>query len=312
MKTLVFEKMPSLFWKVIEEKGWNKYFVGENANPKDVEIAIIRTKTIFDKKLFDNFPNLKLIIRAGSGFDNIDISEAKKRNIEVCNTPLANVTAAAEHTITLILSLIKNLTIANKSVLSGTWKQNLPPNLEISDLKILIVGVGKIGTKVGKIMKFLGAEIRGVDPYLTDSEWLQKEIDKTSYQKGLRWCNLVTFHCPLTPETTNYFSVSELQNLRNPIYLVNVARGKIVEEKAIKLGISTHKLLGVALDVFSQEPWKPFTFSDFENIILSPHIGANTVKAKEKISLETIKIWSEFVFNKKIISSVFNVPYKLF
>ena len=101
-----------------------------------MEIVIIRTRTIFNRNLFDKFPKLKLIIRAGSGFDNIDILEAKKRNIEVCNTPEANVTAAAEHTIALILSLIKKLTVANNAIFSGHWKRNLSPNLEISELKI--------------------------------------------------------------------------------------------------------------------------------------------------------------------------------
>jgi D-3-phosphoglycerate dehydrogenase len=110
-------------------------------------------------------------------------------------------------------------------------------------------------------MQNLGAKVRGVDPYIPDHAWSQKGFAKTNYKDGLAWCNLLTFHCPLTPETENYFSVSELENLKSSIYLINTARGKIINEKAIEIGLSTNKLLGVAIDVFPKEPWKPTKFS---------------------------------------------------
>ena len=312
MKTLVLEEMPPLFWETIEKNGWENYFEKEiSENSSEVKIVIIRTKTIFDKNLFNQFPRLKMIIRAGSGFDNIDLREAKNRHIEVCNTPKANVDATVEHTLAFIFSLIKNLPADKTSVLNGTWKDNLTPNLEISDLKILIVGVGRIGTKVGKKMQYLGAEVRGVDPYLSKNEWKKKKIKSTTYKNGICWCNLLTFHCPLTAETKDYFSLSTLNILRQPIYLLNVARGGIVSEKAIEVGISSKKFLGVALDVYQYEPWRPMEFAFRDNILLSPHLGAFTKKAKERIALETIKVWRNYSFHRRIISSVFDVSYKI-
>jgi len=285
--------MPELFWQKIEDSNWQRYFV---ENKEDAEIVIIRTKTKFNKNLFDEFPKLKVIIRAGSGIDNIDLNEAKNRNIIIYNTPNANTQAAFEHTLSFILALIKRHEISKMAVINNTWKTELSHNLEISDLRVLVVGVGRVGTKVAKTLHYLGASVKGVDPYLSKAEWQEKNIEKITYPDGLKWCNLLTFHCPLSAETHDYFSFRTLNLLQNPIWIVNTARGAIVNENTILEGLKNEKLLGVALDVFEKEPWNSQDFAKLQNVILSPHSGSFTQKAKMRLSVETLKIWAKFVF----------------
>ncbi len=301
MKTMIMDKMPIAFRQKIKESNWQKYFV-EDSNI--IEIAIIRTQTHFDKKLFEKFPKLKLIIRAGTGIDNIDLRIAESRGITVCNTPEANAISAYEQTISFIFALLKKHQIWKKNLLAGKWKKNVKPNREFSDIRALVVGIGKVGTRVAHFLNNMGAQVKGVDPYLTKAEWSQKNIFQTNFENGLKWCNLITFHCPLTKETINYFSGKELAELSNKIWLINTARGKIVNEDSIEKGLENGQILGYAADVYPEEPCiiKPFYKRD--NVYLSPHIGAFTLNAKERLVKETLKIWESYVFKGKIINRI--------
>ena len=304
MKTLVLEPMPNLFWREIQKKGWDSFFTKSATLNDDIEIIIIRTKTDFNKDKFSKFPNLRMIIRAGSGFDNIDIIEAKKRNVIVCNTPEANAFSAYEQTLSFIFALIKQHQICKDHVLKGNWEKDFMPNWEISDLKVLIVGVGRVGTRVADTLKYLGAKVKGVDPYLSKSEWKQKNIESLIYKEGVKWCNLLSYHCPLTDETENYFDGKVLDTLKSPIWLVNTSRGKVVNESIVEKGILIGNIMGFASDVFSEEPWKVKIFANNNNVILSPHIGAYTKKAKIRLSLETLDVWSNYVNQHQISNEV--------
>jgi len=311
MKTFVMEPMPDLFWEEIKKKGWNSFFTESVDLNDEIEIIIIRTKTNFNKDKFIEFPNLKMIIRAGSGFDNIDIIEAKNRNVIVCNTPEANAFSVYEQTLSFIFALIKQHQICKDRVLKGNWKKDFMPNWEISDLKVLIVGVGRVGTRVANTLKYLGAQVKGVDPYLSKSDWKQKNIESLIYEEGIEWCNLLTFHCPLTDETENYFDEKVLDTIKNPIWLVNTSRGKVVNESVVEKGILNGDIIGFASDVFSEEPWKVKKFANNLNIILSPHVGAYTKKAKIRMSLETLEVWSGYVNQHQIYNKVNSQFYSI-
>ena len=298
MKTVVLEEMPPLFWEIIKKNGYSDYFLMDN--DENAQVVIIRTKTVANKAFLDAYPNLKLIIRAGTGFDNIDIAYAFSKGIAVQNTPEANAQSAYEHTIAMISSLIKQLPKAKNNVLNGNWKKNLKYNYEFSDITALVVGVGRIGKRVAKALQFFGAKVLGVDPYLSQDEREILGIGFVSYEKGLQLANLITYHCPLTKHTKDYFSVETLEILSNPIFLINVARGRIVDENAIIEGFKRNLLLGVAMDVFENEPWENKDFANRDNVILSPHIGAYTQKAKDRMAKETIKVWENFVFDNRL------------
>lgn len=302
--TLVLDPMPDYFWNRIRENGYQDLFTCDNLLfSEDIEIIILRTKSTITESHYKRFPNLKCIIRAGSGYDNIDVSKAKEYGIIVQNTPHANVLPAFEHTISLIFALIKQHKTHNTNVLKNKWRDGISPNLEISDLKALIVGFGRVGTLVGRFLKTLGAEVRFVDPYIEYQSLKKEGIIATNYEEGLAWANVITFHCPLYSETQHYFDKSSL-NFLNSAFVINVARGGVVDIDAIIKGIETGKVLGAGIDVMESEPWKCEGWEDNKKIILTPHTGAQTEQAKTRLSEECYQVWSEFNFNKKAISPI--------
>lgn len=296
MHTLITEEMPESFYDLLNKQGLTEWFHQDKILfSEEIEILLIRTKTIVDSSYFKRFPNLKLVIRAGSGYDNVDLIAASDNGVKVCHTPFANAPSAFEHTLSFIMAGIKQHHECLQAVINKQWKSNLVPNLEVADLRALVVGVGRIGTRVGKWLQDMGAEVRGVDPFLSYQEWKQKGIQGVSYEEGLSWCNLITFHCPLTSKTMGYFDRSALRLLHEPIRLINTSRGQVVEEDAVSFGLQSNLLLSVALDVFDEEPWDVPEWSIDGRLYLSPHVGAYTEKAKQRLSAETLQTWSHFV-----------------
>jgi phosphoglycerate dehydrogenase-like enzyme len=305
INTLVLDEMPQEFWLSLKHEALTDFFTSEESeNNYNIEIIIIRTKTILSAQDLMKYPNLKLIIRAGSGFDNVDVEVAFKRNIAVCTTPDANAQAAFEHTVSLIFAMLKGHQQGKGNILSNNWKSNLDFNWEISDLKVLVVGVGRIGTRVGNFLQSFDAEVRGVDPFLSEQDWRDRDIESTSFNSGLIWCNLLTFHCPLYRLTRNYFSSQTLKSIRNRFWLINTARGGILEEQAVETGLSSGKILGLGMDVFREEPPRFKEYFTDSKVFLTPHIGAYTKKARKRLISETIKVWKAFAIDGKIINKI--------
>jgi D-3-phosphoglycerate dehydrogenase len=301
LKTIVLEELPEHFWQLVECGNLTIYFVpSDYPEAKKIDIAIIRTKVQFTENLMDKFPNLKLIIRAGTGIDNVDLESAAKRSIFVTNTPEANAQCAFEHTLSFISAMIKNLQQAKTNVLNNKWKNKLRPNFEFSELRVLVVGLGRVGSKVALALRFLGAQIKAVDPYLGKGYWKQYQIEETTYEAGLRWCNVLTFHCPLTIETESYFNETHLHLLKTPIFLLNTARGKIIPNSAIEKGLKENLLLGAGLDVYNEEPCSIQSWYSDERVYLTPHIGSFTESAKKRLSEELFSVWKKHVFRKEI------------
>ena len=282
--------------------GYRNLFVEEVEDFTGVSAVIVKTLTRVDNTFLAKYPKVKLVIRAGSGYDNIDLEAAINRGITVCNTPEANALSAAEHTISLIFSLIKRLQGGKENLVKKKWKENLEMNFEAGDLKLLVIGVGRIGTRVARTMQTLGATVKGVDPYLSDEVWAEKRILSTTFLEGVSWCNMMSFHCPLNTETYGYFNQKTLSMLRSPIWLINTARGGIIDENAIEIGLETGMIRGVGLDVYCQEPNPHLAFVNLPNIILTPHTGAYTERAKYRIAHELLDVWKSFFIDKNPIN----------
>ncbi|OQY37768.1 MAG: hypothetical protein B6226_04780 [Candidatus Cloacimonetes bacterium 4572_65] len=300
INTLVLDEMPTKFWELIKESGEEHLLTQDNLLfSEDIEVIILRTKSTITESHYKRFPNLKTVIRAGSGYDNIDVDNAPKYDVVIQNTPDANVQSAFEHTINLILAHIKQNKIMNSRVLNNRWKTDLKFNLEISDIKLLVVGLGRIGSKVADFFSTLGAEVKFVDPYIDASPWREKDIYDCDFSTGVEWCNVLTYHTPLYPDTYHHFSNEVLTNLSKPIYLFNVARGGIVDIDAVKKGLESGKIIGAGVDVFENEPWQYEGWEDLENLTLTPHVGAYTVKARERISVDCFTAWKDYCNNKE-------------
>ena len=300
MLTYVTEEMPDLFWQMVRDKDWSEYFVTDpNGVEDEISHLIVRTYTIVDDEYMSRFRNLKHVIRAGTGYDNIHVIKADEKGIAVSNTPAANGISAYEQTIGFIFALIKNHHIHYKGLRKGTWRNEIPYNLEMADLRVLVVGLGFIGSRVAKTLKLLGAEVKAVDPYCDHKQWEYADVDRITYEDGLQWANMVTFHCQLTRETIGYFNKDTLNNLDHDIWLINAARGGIIEESALLSGLISGKILGAAIDVFEKEPNNGELFKDFFNVIMTPHTGAFTESARVRLSRETLSVWASSVFEEK-------------
>jgi D-3-phosphoglycerate dehydrogenase len=304
MQTLIIDKLSPYFDALLKERGLDKYFTEDTCLSQEAEIIIIKTFTTVDETFLRSYPGLKLIIRAGTGYDNIDLAAAKKRNIIVCNTPEANALSAAEHTVSLIFALLKQHQSSKENIRAGKWKEGLKTNWEIGELKALVVGVGRIGSRVARFLQEFGAEVQGVDPYLSPREWVERGIRSVDYKNGLRWCNLITFHTPFNRETTGYFSLKTLEMIEEPVWLINTARGGIVNEEALKQGLDSGKVLGAGLDVYSQEPDPELSFVGDKNVYLTPHTGAYTKKARIRMAEEIIHVWESYVLRKEVVNKI--------
>ncbi len=234
---------------------------------------IVRSRTKATKEIIDRGSNLKVIGRVGSGLDNIDVKEAKKRRIIIVNSPESNTEAVAELTLTLILSLLRKLSLAYSSMSDGLWlKKELSGN-ELFGKKVGIIGYGKIGKKVAKLLTAFGAKV----------DYFSRAKKTNSFKYIFKHSDIITVHLPLTNETKNLVNNKLLALMKPTSFFVNTSRGGVVEEKTLFKMLQEKKIAGAALDVFWQEPLLPQSpWRKLSNVILTPHIAASTSEALEK------------------------------
>jgi len=234
---------------------------------------IVRSRTKVTQEVIDKGHSLKVIGRVGSGLDNIDVAEAKKRKIVVINSPESNSEAVTELTLGLILSLIRKLPLAYSSMSQGLWLKKELKGEEIEGKKIGIVGYGHIGKRLAKILTAFGAKV----DYFSRSE-------KTNSLKYIfKNSDIITVHLPLNNETKNLVNNKLLSLMKPTSFFVNTSRGGVVEEKTLFKMLEGKKIAGAAFDVFWQEPLPPGSpWRKLSNVILTPHIAASTSEALKK------------------------------
>lgn len=253
----------------------------------NAEAIIVRTYKVTKEKMLQA-PNLKIIAKHGIGTDNIDLNAARELGIVVTNTPHANVQSVAELAVSLTMSCARKIPKAYDMVKDGIDK--LAPKeltgMELSDKTIGLIGLGRIGYRVGTILKnALNMEIVGYDPYLSDERALDLGVKKYDNLKDmLSISDVVSISVPLVPSTTNLLSKDEFEAMKNNAILVNTSRGKIVNEAALYDALKAKKIGAAALDVFETEPpIKESPLFTLDNFIGTPHIGAATEEALIKM-----------------------------
>ncbi len=246
---------------------------------KGIHGVIVRTAP-FTREIIESADKLKVIGRHGVGVDNIDIKAASERGIPVVHTPNANMVSVAEHTIGFILALAKRLVICDKATRQGNFA--LREEFAASDLdgKTLgIVGTGRVGSTLAKKCKVaFNMKVLSYDPYLSPKKAREMEVSLCdSLPELLRESDFVSIHVPLTKDTRDLIGEKELKFMKPTAFLINVGRGRIVDEKALAKALKEEWIAGAATDVFSQEPPDPDNpLLKIENIILSPHVAALT------------------------------------
>jgi phosphoserine phosphatase SerB len=227
--------------------------------------------------------HLRVVGRAGIGVDNIDIKAATARGVAVVNSPMGNVRAAAEHTIALIFALSRNVPQAHNLLHEGVWGKNHFMGSEIAGKTLGIIGLGKVGTQVARRGLALEMRVMAYDPFLTQPV---DGVEMVALDDLLRQADYVTLHVPLTPLTANMIGERELGLMKESAFLINCARGKVVDEAALYTACKMGDIRGAALDVYASEPLKGSPLLELENIIMTPHLGGTTHEAMRASALE--------------------------
>lgn len=257
----------------------------------DYHGIVVRSRTKVCAVLIDRAPNLKVIVRGGVGLDNIDADYATSKGITVLNTPSASSVSVAELTIGYMFALARQICQATASMQAGKWEKKKFTGSELNGKTLGIVGLGRIGVEVARRAAALGMTVLVYDPYI-DSTPVGSMIDlKQLLQKS----DYITFHLPHNEETANMISKTEFESMKPGVRIINCARGGIVDEDALYDAIVSGKVDGAALDVFAQEPVSHHRLFSLDQVIGSPHIGAATKEAQERVGSEVAEKLIDFV-----------------
>ncbi len=253
----------------------------------DYHALLVRSGVKADAEAIAAGVNLLVIGRAGVGVDNIDIPAATAAGITVVNAPTGNTTAAAEHTLALLFALARHVPEADASMHAGEWNRAAFMGHELVDKTLGVVGLGKIGMAVAKRARGLGMRVVGFDPYVTEEVAKLNGIERMSVEQILKEADAVTVHVPKTKDTANLISTEQLASMKPSAYIINVARGGVVDEAALAEALAAGTIAGAAVDVYSSEP--PAADNPLlgaPNIILTPHLGASTTEAQTRVAVE--------------------------
>jgi D-3-phosphoglycerate dehydrogenase len=267
----------------------------------------IRSATKVTAKMLEKAKSLKVIGRAGIGVDNVDIPAATARGIIVMNTPFGNSITTAEHAITLMLSLARQIPEADASTRAGKWEKNKFLGMEIFSKTLGIIGCGNIGSIVADRAIGLKMKVIAYDPYLSADRALRLGVEKVELDELWRRADIITLHTPLTDATRNIISAKTLGQMKKGVRLVNCARGELVDEAALCEALKSGHVAGAALDVFREEPATQSCLFALPNVVCTPHLGASTMEAQENVALQVAEQMADYLL-RGAISNAVNFP----
>jgi D-3-phosphoglycerate dehydrogenase len=275
---------------------------------KDVDGLAIRSATKVTPDLINAAPLLKVVGRAGTGLDNVDIPAASKRGIVVMNTPGGNTITTAEHAISLMCALARNIPQAAQTMREGRWEKKKYQGTEILNKSLGVIGLGRIGRVVAERALGLKMRVIGYDPFITKEMASSLGVELVSLDELLARSDFITVHTPKTKETTKLLGKQAFHKMKPGIRLINCARGGIVDEAALYEAIKEGKVAAAALDVFETEPPPAdFPLRDLPNVILTPHLGASTEEAQANVSVAICEQILEYLLYGTIMNAV-NAP----
>jgi D-3-phosphoglycerate dehydrogenase len=250
---------------------------------------LVRSATKVDAEALAAAPHLKVIARAGVGLDNVDIKAATAAGVMVVNAPTSNIISAAELTVGHILSLARHIPPAHGALAQGQWKRSKYTGIELYEKTVGIIGLGRIGALVAARLQAFGVNIIAFDPYITSARAQQLGVHPVTLDELLEQSDFVTIHMPKTPETTGMISAPQLKLMKPTAYVVNVARGGLIDETDLHTALVDGTIAGAGLDVFVNEPPTGSPLLGLDNLISTPHLGASTDEAQEKAGVSVAK-----------------------
>ena len=252
----------------------------------DAHAVLIRSATKIDAEAIAAAPVLKVIARAGVGLDNVDIKAATTAGVMVVNAPTSNIISAAELTVGHILSLARHIPAAHASLADGQWKRSAYTGTELFEKTVGIIGLGRIGALIAARLQAFDMRVVAYDPYVTSARAQQLGVQLLTLDELLEQSDFVTIHMPKTPETTGMIGAEQFAMMKPTAFVVNVARGGLIDEDALYAALTTGEIAGAGLDVFTSEPpaegGTALALLDLPNVVVTPHLGASTDEAQEK------------------------------
>jgi D-3-phosphoglycerate dehydrogenase len=267
----------------------------------------IRSATKVSAKILEQAKNLKVIGRAGIGVDNVDIPAATARGIIVMNTPFGNSITTAEHAISLMLALARQIPEADASTRAGKWEKNKFMGVEIFSKTLGVIGCGNIGSIVADRAIGLRMKVIAYDPFLSEERANDLGVEKVDLDTLFKRADFITLHTPLTEKTKNIIAAAAIKKMKKGVRIINCARGGLVDEGAIAEAIKSGQVAGAAFDVFVTEPATESPLFGLPNVVCTPHLGAATSEAQENVALQVAEQMSDYLL-RGAISNAVNFP----
>jgi D-3-phosphoglycerate dehydrogenase / 2-oxoglutarate reductase len=254
----------------------------------DFDALIVRSATKVTPDLIARAANLRVIGRAGTGVDNVDLEAATKRGILVVNAPESNSVAAAEHTLALALALARNVPQAHRALVGGEWARSRYGGNELYGKTLGVIGFGRIGQLVAKRALAFDMEVVGFDKFVSAERFRELGVEGVETTDELyERADIITIHLPKTPDTVNWIDATAITRMKDGVRIVNCARGELIDLDALSAALESGKVAGAALDVFPEEPMTEHPLFDRDDVVVTPHLGASTAEAQDRAGTDT-------------------------
>jgi D-3-phosphoglycerate dehydrogenase len=273
----------------------------------EADALVVRSATKVTPALMEAAPHLRVIARAGTGVDNVDVPTATERGIVVMNAPGANSISVAELAVALMLSLSRAIPAADASMKNGVWEKKKLTGGELRGKILGIVGLGRIGQEVGTRARGFGMNLVAHDPFISEQVAATLGIELLSLDDLCAAADYITLHLPSTPETRHLFNAARLARCKPGVRIVNTARGELIDEAALADAIDARHVAGAGLDVFESEPPVDWRLAKLPQVVATPHIAASTVEAQEQVGIETAVALRDFL-REGVIRNAVNFP----
>lgn len=291
-KVLVSDNLAKEGVEIFENAPGIEVDVITNLTPNELKDVIknydglaIRSATKVTEDVIDNAARLKVIGRAGIGLDNVAVEAASKKGIVVMNTPGGNTITTAEHAIAMMFSLARRIPQATTSTKAGKWEKKKFMGSEVSNKTLGIIGIGRVGSIVANRAQGLKMNVMAYDPFISREAAEKMGVSLASFDEVLEKADFVSVHTPLTDETRGLIDASSFNKMKDGVFVINCARGGIIDENDLHDAVVSGKVAGAALDVFEEEPTKNTRLLSLDNIICTPHLGASTDEAQKNVAI---------------------------
>ncbi|MCA2217263.1 phosphoglycerate dehydrogenase [Jidongwangia harbinensis] len=253
------------------------------------DAVIVRSATQIDAEAIAAAPRLKVVARAGVGLDNVDVPAATARGVMVVNAPTSNIVSAAEQAIALLLAVARHTAGASAALKNGEWKRSRYTGVEVQGKTVGVVGLGRIGVLFAQRMAAFGTRLIAYDPYVQPARAAQLGVRLVGLDELLRESDFISVHLPKTPETLGLIGERELDLVKPGVRIVNAARGGLIDEQALANALADGRVAGAGIDVFVKEPITSSPLFAFDNVVVTPHLGASTAEAQDKAGLSVAR-----------------------